>query len=66
MNNKLYFFLAIILLFIIFFVQNISVAKDNQSLRILGLRECVVLAIKNDPDIINTQDQIGIGRIRTD
>jgi len=66
MNDKLCFFLAIILLFLIVFYQNISVAGDNQSLRILGLRECIVLAINNDPDIINTQDQMGIGRIRTE
>jgi len=30
---------------------------------VLGLRECVDLAIKNDPDIINTMDQIRIGRL---
>lgn len=30
---------------------------------ILGLRECVDLAIKNDPDIIDTTDQIQIGRL---
>jgi outer membrane protein len=30
---------------------------------ILGLRECVDLAIKNDPDIIDTTDQIHIGQL---
>jgi outer membrane protein len=65
MNDKQCFFLSIILLFLIVIFQNNSIAGDNQSLRILGLRECIVLAIKNDPDIINTQDQMGIGRIRT-
>ncbi|MCG6912160.1 MAG: TolC family protein [Deltaproteobacteria bacterium] len=31
--------------------------------RILGLRECVDLAIKNDPDIIDTKGQIHIGEL---
>jgi len=30
---------------------------------VFGLRECVDLAIKNDPDIINTMDQIHIGQL---
>jgi len=65
MKENPYLFLFLVFMFSCIFLQDISAAQDEDKERILTLRECIDLAIKNDPDANYAMDQIGIGRLRT-
>lgn len=47
------------------FLPTISWAENEQNMRILTLRQCIDMAIKNDPEANNALDQVDIGHLQT-
>ena len=65
MKKAFYLLLFSISLISFSLVQDISAAEDKKEVLILTLRECIDMAVKNDPDANSALDQIEIGHLRT-
>jgi outer membrane protein len=65
MERNSHLMLALIFLSSLLIFPDVSAAGDSDKIRTLNLRECIGMAIRNDPDANFAMDQIKVGRLRT-
>lgn len=65
MKKKLCFQFLFIIFFNFLITDSPYAADETGKIRVIDLKTCIELAIRNDPDTMNAMDKINIGRLRT-